>query len=145
MALSEKGASYPNQAHIASKDRLVGEALDSLASQVQAVGKQANAKTTGSTAAPGAPTALSISHASGFATATITDAKAIQGTAYLLEYSTTANFHSPVRIDNGISKTWSQYLAGKTLYFRVAATFYTSPQSPWTYYGKPTNPIAVTI
>lgn len=145
MALSQKGASYANRAHILGKDRLHAEALDQIVSKIQAVAKQTNASVSGETPAPAAPTAISVVNASGSAQVAITNSGAAKNTAYIIQYSTTANFQNPQTVDNGISDTFERYLAGQTLYFRVAATLYTSPQSGWTYFGTSANPTPTTF
>lgn len=146
MAVSQKGAVYANQAHVAAKDRLLGIALDDIASKLQAVSKLTNASTTGTQSAPPPPTAIAVTiPVAGFARVDITHNDAPAGTSYLIEYSTTPNFLTPVRVDNGVAKSWSQYLHGQALYFRAAATFYTSPQSAWVYFGSLASPSLVTL
>jgi hypothetical protein len=146
MALSQTGANYRNRAHVQGKDQLLGRALDDIVSQVQAVATQTNASVTGKAAAPSAPTALSVSNSNGHATLGITHANAPAGTNYLIEYSKTPNFQSPVQIDNGISKSFQQYFKGLgPLYFRAAARFPTSGISRHVYFGTQTNPTPVTF
>jgi hypothetical protein len=140
MALSQKGASYEDRNYI--RDQHVLRALDDLASQVQSVASNTNASKVGVAAAPAAPVAIAVVNSGGFARITISPARnAVQGTAYILEYSPNANFSgTPQRIDNGISLTAERYLHGQTLYFRVASTLYTSPLSPWVYFGGSAAP-----
>lgn len=145
MAFSQKGANYVNRAHIQNNDRLTSQALDDIASKVQAVSDQTNASISGKTLSPKPPTAISILGGGGFASLTITDNNPAAGTAYIIEYSTTPNFLNPVRIDNGISQSWKQYLIGLTLYFRVATTFYTSELSSFIYFGSASNPTPTTF
>ena len=145
MALSQKAANYVNRAHIQNKDRLTSLALDDIVSKLQAVADQANASVSGVTPPPNAPAWLSVVGASGFATVTISENNPAPGTAYIIEYSTSKNFQNPVRIDNGISPSWSQYLAGLTLYFRAATTFYTSKLSEFVYFGTAANPTPTTF
>lgn len=145
MAVTQTGAVYRNRSHIFTRDRLLGEALDDIASRTQAVSNQTNADVSGSTSPPSAPNAISVTAKDGFANVQISHASAPEGTAYLLEYATTPNFQNPVQVDNGISKNFSQYLKGQRLYFRAASTFYTSPASPWIYYGGQANPIPVSF
>lgn len=147
MALSQPGADYVNRAHVQAKDPLLARALDDIMSKTQAVANQTNAAVTGKTSAPSAPTALSVSKSNGFATATITHENAPAGTNWLLEYSTAPNFRpgTVVQIDNGVSKSWGQYLKGQTLYFRTAARFSTSDASDYVYYGTQTNPTPVSF
>jgi len=139
MALSQKGAGYLDRNYI--KDQHVLRALDDIASQVQSVASNTNSTKTGSRGAPPAPTSISVSNSGGFARITITPAKgALEGTAYVIEYSTSSSFANAQRIDNGISPTCERYLHGQTLYFRVASTLYTSPLSPWVYFGGSAKP-----
>lgn len=145
MALSQSGANYVNRAHVQSKDQLLARALDDIVSRVQAVATQTNASVTGKTAAPSAPTALTVSAEEGFAQASIAHEGAPAGTNYLLEYSKTPNFLNPVQIDNGVSQSWSQYLKGRTLYFRAASRFSTSEASEYVYYGTQSSPTPVTF
>lgn len=146
MALSQPGADYKNRAHVHNRDPLLGRALDDVMSKVQAVAIQTNASVTGKAAAPSAPTALSVSNSNGHATLSISHVAAPVGTNYLIEYSTTPNFQKPVQIDNGISKSYQQYLKGLgPLYFRAAARFSTSDLSKHVYFGTQTNPTPVTF
>lgn len=145
MAVSEKGANYVNRTHIQNRDRLTSLALDDIISKVQAVADQTNASVSGETPAPPAPTAVSVVNASGSAQLLITNPGAAKNTAYIIEYSSTPNFLNPQIVDNGFSPTFERYLAGQTLYFRVAATLYTSPQSGWTYFGPAANPTPTTF
>ena len=145
MALSQTGANYKNRAHVHSKDSLLGRALDDIVDKVQAVAIQTNASVTGKTVAPSAPTALKVSAANGHGLVSITHENAPAGTNYLIEYASTPNFQNPVQIDNGVSRTWPQYLKGQTLYFRAASRFSTSAPSSYVYYGTQTNPTAVTF
>jgi hypothetical protein len=142
MALSQKGVHYDGRNEL---DLIVRRAIDDVASKVSAVAKQVQATASGVTPTPHPPTALSVSAANGFATLNITHNSPPKGAAYVIEYATTPNFENPVTIDNGISRSWQQYLKGQTLYFRTASTVYTSPQSGWTYYGTETTPTAVTF
>lgn len=143
MAFSEKGAGYRGRDHI--RDQHLKAALDDIASQVQSVAANTNSTKTGIRLAPAQPTALAISAAGGFCTAAITSPKVAANAAYILEYSTTPNFQSPQRVDNGISLSFERYLAGQTLYFRVASTLYTSALSPWVYFGPANNPTPTTF
>lgn len=150
MALSQPGAGYRNQSELQRRDRILGDALDSIASQVQAVAKQVNAPTAGMQTPPAAPTSLAVVGAAGFASATITN-QGKPGTLYTLQYSTTANFQAPVEIDLGALTTdgktvsFHAYLLGLTLYFRAAAKYSTSALSGWTYFGGASSPTATTF
>lgn len=145
MALSQSGANYVNRAHVQSKDKDLARALDDIVSQTNAVAKQTNASVTGKADPPSVPTALNVTASNGHGLVSITHENAPSGTNYLIEYSTTPNFLSPVQIDNGISKTWPQYLKGQTLYFRAASRFSTSETSQFIYHGTQTNPTPVTF
>src|SRR5580704_17318735 len=117
MTLSQKGAGYKSRNYI--KDHHVLEALDDLASQVQGVAGNTNASKTGVAQPPSAPDQLQVTNNGGFAMVAIVHNNPPAGVAYRLEYSTTPNFKNPVKVDNGVENTWSQYLHGQTLYFRV--------------------------
>jgi hypothetical protein len=145
MALSQPGADYKNRAHVHNQDPLLGRALDDVMDKVQAIAIQTNASVTGKASAPSAPTALSVSASAGHGLVTITHENAPAGTNYLIEYSTTPNFKSPVQIDNGISKSYAQYLKGQTLYFRAASRFSTSDPSNYVYFGTQNSPTPVTF
>jgi hypothetical protein len=147
MALTQTGAAYPNRAYIMGKDRFFAEALDALASADKNIGNQTNASPQASQPAPSTPTSISVSAANGFGTVSITHNNSPRGTAYLIEYSSTPTFtpETTVQIDNGISKSFLQYLKGQTLFFRVASTFYTSEPSSYVYYGGQASPKAVTF
>ena len=143
MAVSQDGAGYRRRAEIRqipTYGKFLAEALDDLASQTRAVANQTNSNTHGAQTAPNAPASLAVSVANGIFTATITDAAAKAGTAYLLEYDTAPNFTNPITVDLGIAKRWSANLKGLALYFRAASTFYTSSASPWTYFGSAQTP-----
>lgn len=143
MAISQTGGNYRNQSELQRRDRVLGEALDDIASQIQAVRTQGNFGQNGPVPAPGAPTAIKVVGTSGFATVTLTDKNAPDGLLYIIQYSTTSNFQNPIQVDNGISLTWQQYLKGLTLFFRAAAMFPASPMSPWIYFGSQASPTAV--
>jgi hypothetical protein len=146
MGVSQKGATYINRSHVAGIDPKLVAALDDIASKVQAVAGLTNADTSGKQSAPSAPTAIAVTTpVAGFARMDITHHGAPAGTAYVIEYSSSPNFLSPVRIDNGISLSFERYLVGRTLYWRAAATFYTSPLSEWTYFGTLQKPTAVSF
>lgn len=142
MAFSQKGVRYDGRNEL---DPKVRRSIDDVLSQVQAGLKQVQATPQGKTPPPSAPDQVAVGSSGGFATVTITHNNPPKGTAYIIEYSTTTNFTDPVRIDNGISETWQQYLSGQTLYFKAASTLYTSEMSPWTYYGSSTNPTPTTF
>lgn len=144
MALSQPGANYKNRAHVHNKDPLLGRAIDDVMDKVQAVAIQTNASVTGKASAPSAPTAISVVNSNGHATLEITHHGAPAGTNYLIEYSTTPNFLKPVQIDNGISKSFQQYLKGLgPIYFRASSRFSTSESSKHVYFGTENNPTAV--
>lgn len=145
MPFSENGANYRNQAELERRDRVLGEALADLASQVQAVRSQANLGQAGPPSPPSALTAIQVSAAGGFVSVSLTHPNPPSGTQYVIEYSATPNFQNPVRIDNGISTTWEQYLSGKTLYFRGAPKLPASALAPWVYFGGTAKPTAVVI
>jgi len=147
MAISQPGANYRNQAELQQKDRLVAQALDDLASQVQATRAQGNFGQEGPPAAPHPVTAIGVVGQNGFASVTLTHNSAPAGARYVIEYATTPNFAAGTvtRIDNGISLTWQQYLKGQRLYFRAATMFSASELSPWIYFGGTPAPTVVAI
>ncbi len=142
MALSQKGATYKNQAYIRQLDPKLAEALDDVASQVQAVRTQGNFGTTGTPAAPSAPSAVSASALNGLFTANITHPNAPAGTTWVLQYSTSSQFTNPISTTLA-HPVWQDSLPQQKLYFRAAAKFPASPQSSWTYFGSGTTPTAV--
>ena len=152
MSLSQKGALYDARDAIAGlpeSPRELGRhllrALDSLASQNEAIRQQGNFGLEGPPAAPHSLDAIGVAAANGFVTVRLTHAQPPAGVRYVIEYSTTPNFLNPVRIDNGISTSFSQYLHGQTLYWRAAPTFLTSGLGSWIYFGGLSTPTAVVI
>jgi hypothetical protein len=150
MALSQKGATYKNQAELSRKDRLLGEGLDDLASQVAAVRLQGNFGKNGAISAPSSPTALQVTPTAGLLTATIVHNSAPAGTQYVLQYSTAKNFLNPISEvlthTPSITTTWQKALpAGGQYYLRVAAKFPASPLGSWVYYGTPAAPVVAAI
>ena len=145
MALSQKGAGYANQAWVRQHRYELGQAMDDIASQVQAIAKQTNAPTSGSQATPPVPSALMVTAAAGFATAMVTNNQAPAGVNYTLQYSTSPSFSSPISVDLGTALTFHAYLHGLTLYFRVAARYATSALSGWTYFGTAAAPTSLAI
>ncbi len=143
MALSQKAVQYDGRNEL--RDPVVRRALDDVLSQLKAGFDQVKATPKGTTPAPTQPDALTVVASGGFALLTISHRKAPAGTAYRIQYSTASNYTNPVEIDNGVVKTWGQYLAGKTLYFRAASTFYTSDLSPWVYFGSAAAPTPTTF
>lgn len=144
MALNPTGAKYRNQDAVQRKDRVLGEAMDDLASQLEQVRQQGNYGPNGNPAAPHPLTTIAVKAAGGFGTVTLTHINAPAGTRYIIEAATTPTFQSPMRIDNGISLTTLPiYLKGQTLYFRAAPMFPASDLAPWLYFGGTTTPTAV--
>lgn len=130
MPLTQTGATYKNQATIRNQNRLLAEALDDIASQVQAVRSQGNFGVNGTAAAPSAPTALQVTAQAGLITWSIVHPHAPAGTQWVLEYSTSPTFANPVQV--GLLKPMYQaYLPNQTLYSRAAAKFAASGQSAW--------------
>lgn len=141
MALSERGVHYDGRNEL---DPLTRRALDDIASQIHAGLNQVHATPHGTTPTPSAPSQISISNNNGFGSLRIVH-NGKPGTAYIIQYSSTADFANPIEADNGIVKSWGQYLKGQTLYFRARATLYTSEPSPWTYFGSQAAPQAMTF
>lgn len=142
MALRVPGAGYAGRTYI--RDQHMLDALDDLASQLQFIRSNTNSSSNGIVTPPVSPVAVRVSAAGGFGSVSIVHPNPV-GVSFVLEYDTQPNFPAPMRMDLGISQTWEQYLAGKTLYFRTASKFYTSAMSPWTYYGGLGAPKAVTF
>lgn len=151
MALSQTGANYRNQSDLQRRDRVLGEALDDIASQIQATRSQGNFGESGPPQAPHPITSLLVAASGGFATVTVTHNSPPAGAVYVIEYSTTPTFQQPIRlttassIDNGVTLSLQQYLKGQTLYFRAAPKFPTSPLAPWVYFGGETTPTPMTF
>ena len=120
-------------------------ALDDLASQLQAIRTQGVYGEKGAPSVPSTPTAISVAALKGFGTVAITHNSAPAGAQYVLQYSTSPSFASYVEVDNGSSLSWSQYLKGQRLYFRAASRFPASDKSPFVYYGTQANPTAVSF
>lgn len=147
MSLSQKGAIYEGRDAISNIPSSLRElakhtlrALDDVASQVQAVRAQGNFGQKGPPVAPHPVTAIAVANSGGFAKVTLTHANAPEGTRYIIEYSTTANFLNPQQVDNGVSLTFERYLHGQTLFFRAAPMFPASGLAQFTYFGSQTNP-----
>lgn len=150
MALSQRGATYKNQSELQRRDRILGEALDDLASQVQAARSQGNFGLAGAPASPSPPAALQVVPATGLLTATIVHKNAPPGTQYVLQYSTTTNFLNPISEvlthTPNITTTWQKSLPiGGHYYLRVAPKFPASPLGPWVYYGTSASPTVASI
>lgn len=149
MPLSQTGANYRNQSELQRRDRVLGEALDDIASQLQSARDQGNFGQSGPPAAPHPVTAIDVAASGGFATITLTHNSPPAGATYVIQASTTPDFQNPIRlmtassIENGTTLTVQQYLKGQTLYVRAAPKFPTSPLAPWTYFGGVAKPIAV--
>jgi|HubBroStandDraft_1064217.scaffolds.fasta_scaffold09152_7 hypothetical protein len=145
MAISQSGANYKNQSELQRRDRLLGDALDDLASQNEAIRKQGNFGQQGAPDPPHPLTNILVKAANGFATVTLTHNNAPAGSNYVVQFSTTKNFQNPITVDNGISLTLQQYLKGQTLFFRAAPKFPTSTLAPWIYFGGQATPTAVSF
>lgn len=145
MPFSQKGANYRNQTELERRDRVLGEALSDLASQIQTIRGQGNFGQAGSPLAPHPLTAINVVNAGGFAQVTLTHANAPAGTQYIIHYSTSPNFSTFQEVHNGFSLTLERYLHGKTLYFRAAPLFLASKLAAWTYFGGQANPTPVTF
>ena len=147
MALTQQGATYKNQSELQRRDRILGEALDDLASQAAAARNQGNYGLNGPPDPPSAPTALQVTAASGLFTATVIHHSAPAGTQYILQHSTTPNFQNPIsetlNSADGIQTTWQRSLPGQKLYFRIAPKFPASPVGKWVYAGSSASPSLV--
>jgi hypothetical protein len=144
MPLSQKGASYKNQAYIRQLDPKLAEALDDIASQTQTIMTQGNFGKTGTPPAPSAPTAVSAKALNGVFTATINHPNAPAGTTWVFQYSTSSQFTDDSTITTTLAHpVWQASLPQQKLYFRAAAKTGSSPQSAWTYFGSGANPVAV--
>jgi len=146
MSLTPTGAAYRNQSALQNKDRVLGEALDDLASQIDQVRQQGTYGPKGPPAAPHPLTNILVKAAGGFGTIILTHNSAPAGCRYIIEMSTTPNFQNPMRIDNGISRSTPPiYLKNQKLYFRAAPMFPASPLAEWIYFGGTATPTAVTF
>jgi|SRR5580700_5797861 hypothetical protein len=149
MALTQTGATYKNQSELQRRDRILGEGLDDIASQVAAARIQGNFGLNGPPDPPSAPTALQVTAESGIFTATVIHHSAPAGTQYILQHSTAPNFPAASTISEtlnsapGIQTTWQRSLPGKQLYFRIAPKFPASPIGRWVYVGTSASPTQV--
>jgi hypothetical protein len=147
MALTQTGAKYKNQSELQRRDRILGEALDDLASQRAAIAIQGNFGLNGPPDPPSTPTALQVTAASGLFTATVIHHSAPAGTQYVLQHSTTPNFQNPISETlnsvDGVATTWQRSLPGQQLYFRIASKFPASPISKWVYVGTSASPTQI--
>jgi len=148
MSLNPTGATYRNRGEIARKDRLLGDAIDDLASQIEQVRNQGNYGTTGPPAPPSPLSSIKVTANGGFGQIALTHINAPLGVHYIIEMSTTQNFTASTtsRIDNGISLTTPpMYLKNQILYFRAAPMFAASDLAEWTYFGGTASPTAVSF
>jgi len=145
MPLTQTGATYKFQPELQRRDRALGGALDDIASQIEAVRQQGNFGVSGSPSPPHPVMAIQVSAKNGFATVQLTHNSAPAGSNYVIEYSETPTFQSPIRVDNGISLSYQNYLKGQTLYWRTATKFITSGLAQWTYFGGQANPTPVSF
>jgi hypothetical protein len=148
MALTQTGATYKNQSHLQKQDRLLGQGLDDLASQIQTIRTQGNFGQAGQISPPSSPSALQVTAASGLFTARVTHNSAPAGTQYVLQYAASPNFQNPISEvlthTPTITTTWQKTLpTGTALYFRIAAKFPASGLGPWVYAGGSASPAAV--
>lgn len=137
MALSQKGAGYDFREHI--KDPYVRGALDSLASQTQAIRSQGQFGPQGSPPAPAFPIALSVTVSGGIFTARISASNPPAGVRYRLQWDTMPNFPNPIEEELGTT-TWQRQLSGQRLCFRVRPTLLASEPGDWVYFGSAANP-----
>jgi hypothetical protein len=144
MPLTQPGATYKNQSELRRRDRILGDALDDLASQTAAARLQGNYGLSGPPNPPSGPAALQVSHQAGIFTATVVHANAPAGTQYVLQYATTPNFQNPItevlNSTPGIPTTWQKSLPGQKLYFKIAPKFPASALGPWVYAGTSASP-----
>jgi hypothetical protein len=147
MAISQRGARYEHQAEIEAKDPILGKALAHLASQIEAVRLQGNYGERGEPQKPTGPQQLSISVSSSFFTWAILHTNPPAGTRYILQYSTSPSFLSPVTEEigssPGIPTSIQRYLPGLHIYSRVAAKFPASGMTPWVYFGSAASPTRI--
>lgn len=148
MALNPTGSQYRNQDAIQKKDRVLGEAIDDIASQIEQIRQQGNFGSLGPPAAPHPLTKIVVTPSGGFASIQLTHNNAPAGTRYIIEMSSTSNFLAGTvqRIDAGISLAPPPiYLKNLTLFFRAAPMFLSSDLAEWTYFGGTAAPTAVSF
>jgi hypothetical protein len=134
---------YRNSSYVRTLDPYLHDALQDLASKIGNVAKQTGSSLTGQPSAPPAPpAALSVAVANGVLTATIT-ASPTPGVNYSLQFSTAANFTSPITINLGQSTAYMRPATANTYYWRCYATLGASAPSIMTYYGSQAAPTAV--
>lgn len=143
MPLSQTGANYKNRAHILSRDRLLAEALDDIMSKAQASLNQGNFSQNGTPAPPSTPTAISVAAKMGLFTVSIQHPKAPAGTQWVLQYADNLQFNDPITVGL-LHPSWQQSLPNQVLFFRAAAKFPASAQTPWVYLGSSAKPTSIT-
>lgn len=143
MSLSQTGASYKNRAHILSRDRLLAEALDDIMSKAQASLNQGNFSPNGTPAPPSTPSGISVTVKMGLFTVNILHPKAPAGTQWVLQYASNPQFQDPITVGL-LHPSWQQSLPQQNLFFRAAAKFPASAQTPWVYLGTSAKPTSLT-
>ena len=122
----------------------LAEALESIANGLGNVADQTNASVHGTTAAPLAPTSLSVQASGGIHDIAIVDNNPVnRGINYFVEYSPNASFVKPTVVDLGATRNLRTALGNQTLFFRAYSAYPTSPRSPAVYFGSETSPTAV--
>jgi hypothetical protein len=143
MPLSQTGANYKNRAHILSRDRLLADALDDIMSTAQASLNQGNFSKNGTPEPPSSPSGISVTAKMGLFTVAILHPKAPAGTQWVLQYADNPQFQNPITVGL-LHPSWQQSLPQQVLFFRAAAKFAASAQTPWVYLGTSAKPTSLT-
>lgn len=112
------------------------------AALARAILTQGNYGAKGTPALPSAPASLAVTASPRLFTATIVQNNPPAGVRYVLQYSNTPNFQSPISEELGTT-TWPRSLPSQKLYFRVAAKFPASTLTAWVYAGSAAAPALV--
>lgn len=135
-----------NLEQLRATNPLLGEALDSIASQMNNSNAQTGADPTSNQAAAPPPISqLNVSSGGGAFHVQIIDNNPItRQINYFLEYSETQGFQQPQVYPMGPSRNAYLNLGNKTLYMRAYSAYATGPASPAVFLGSTGNPQPVT-
>jgi hypothetical protein len=122
----------------------LGEALDSIARQTNAMEQQGNLNANGQPAAPPPISSVRVTGQNGHFNIAIADPSPVyRGINYWAEHADNENFTNPQIIDLGQSRNHSIFLGNVTRYWRAYSSYQSSPTSAPAYHGGAAQPLAV--
>jgi hypothetical protein len=133
----------PQLKHLESGDPRLYDALNSIVTAVNNLGRGVGVDPAGATPAPTPVAALSVTAADGIFDVAITDnSTLVRGISYFVESDTTPGFTQPHVYSLGPSRNTRLSLGNLTLYWRAYSQYLGSAPSPPVAFGNPPTAVA---